>query len=136
MTNIMVIDINATTVYRIRKLLEGIPVEVITASTSYEAINRVGNLQSILDMIIIDVNLGSEDGYELISKLKEINPNLVVIIATSINTRKSFIRAIRVGANDYILKPFDDEYVKSKLMAHIKFIETSKTLPTSSPKQI
>lgn len=136
MTNIMVIDINATTVYRIRKLLEGIPVEVITASTSYEAINRVGNLQSVLDMIIIDVNLGSEDGYELISRLKEINPNLVVIIATSINTRKSFIRAIRVGANDYILKPFDDEYVKLKLMAHIKFIEASKTLPTSSAKQI
>ncbi len=132
----MVIDINATTVYRIKKLLEGVPVDLISASTSNEAINRAGNLQSSLDIIIIDVNLGSEDGYELITKLKEINPNLFVIIATSVNTRKSFIRAIRVGANDYILKPFDDLYVKLKLITHIKFIEASKALPNSSHKEI
>lgn len=136
MTNIMVIDINATTTYRIKKLLENVPVEIISASTVYEAINRVGNLQSQLDMIIIDVNLGSEDGYDLVTKLKEINENLVVVIATSLNTRKSFVRAVRVGANDYILKPFDDEYFKLKLMGHIKAIDSSKSLPNSSQKQI
>ena len=136
MTNIMVIDINATTVYRIRKILDGIPVEIVSATTMYEAINRVGNLQSVLDLIIIDVNLGSEDGYDLITKLKEINPNLMVIISTSLNTRKSFVRAIRVGANDYILKPFDDEYMKQKLLTHIKFIDSAKTLPATSQKQI
>ncbi|GAB6109160.1 response regulator [Fusibacter bizertensis] len=136
MTNIMVVDINATTVYRIKKILEGIPVDIVSATTMYEAINRVGNLQSILDLIIIDVNLGPEDGYELITKLKEINPNLMVIIATSLNTRKSFVRAIRVGANDYILKPFDDDYMKQKLISHIKFIDSAKTLPSTSQKQI
>jgi len=136
MTNIIVIDINATTTYRIKKLLENVPVEIISATTVYEAVNRVGSLQAQLDMIIIDVNLGSEDGYDLITRLKEINQNLIVVIITSINTRKSFVRAIRVGANDYILKPFDDDYVKTKLMAHIKSIDDSKSLPNSSQKQI
>jgi CheY-like chemotaxis protein len=136
MTHIMVVDINATTAYRIKKILENVPVEIVSASTMYEAINRVGNLQSVLDMIIIDVNLGPEDGFELIGKLRDINPNLVVIIATSLNTRKSFVKAIRVGANDYILKPFDDDYFRSKLTAHISQIDQAKTLPVSSTKQI
>lgn len=136
MTHIMVVDINATTAYRIKKILENVAVEIVSASTMYEAINRVGNLQSVLDMIIIDVNLGPEDGFELIGKLRDINPNLVVIIATSLNTRKSFVKAIRVGANDYILKPFDDDYFRSKLTAHISQIDQAKTLPVSSTKQI
>lgn len=135
MTHIMVIDINATTSYRIKKLLEIAPVEVISASTVFESINRANSLQVSLDMIIIDVNLGSEDGYDLITKLKEINENLMVIIATSLNTRKSFVRAIRVGANDYILKPFDDDYMKTKLLSHIQSIDESKSLPSISLKQ-
>lgn len=136
MTHIMVIDINATTSYRIKKLLEQVPVEVISVSTVFEAINRANNLQVGLDMIIIDVNLGSEDGYDLISKLKEINENLMVVIATSLNTRKSFVRAIRIGANDYILKPFDDDYMKLKLLSHIKSIDQSKSLPNVALKQM
>ncbi len=136
MTHIMVIDINATTAYRVKKLLESVAVEVISASTTYEAINRVGNLQSILDMIIIDVNLGSEDGFDLITKLKDINPNLMVIIATSLNTRKSFVRAVRVGATDYILKPFEDDYFRTKMLSHIKLIDEAKALPVTSVKQI
>lgn len=136
MTNIMVIDINATTSYRVKKLLEGVPVEVFTATTVYESINRVGNLQTLLDIVIVDVNLGAEDGFDLIARLKDINPNIIVIILTSVNTRKSFVRAIRVGANDYILKPFEDEYVKSKLMTHIKYLESSKAISTTSQRQI
>lgn len=136
MTHIMVIDINATTAYRVKKLLENVQAEIISASTTYEAINRVGNLQSVLDMIIIDVNLGSEDGFDLIVKLKEINPNLMVIIATSLNTRKSFVRAVRVGATDYILKPFEDDYFRMKMLSHIKLINEAKSLPVTSAKQI
>ena len=135
MTHIMVIDINATTSYRIKKLVENIPVEVISVSTVFEAINRANSLQVSLDIIIIDVNLGSEDGYDLITKLKEINENLMVIIATSLNTRKSFVRAIRVGANDYVLKPFDDDYMKTKLLSHIQSIDQSKSLPNVALKQ-
>lgn len=137
MTHIMVTDINATTSFRIKKLLEGIPVEIITTTTIFESINRAGNLQSTLDMVIIDVNLGPEDGYELIAKLKDINPNIMVIIVTSLNTRKSFVRAIRVGAADYILKPFEDDYLRGKLLQHIKLINDAKALtPGASQKQI
>lgn len=136
MTHILVVDINATTAYRVKKLLEDVAVDVINATTMYEAVNRVGSLQLALDMVVIDVNLGPEDGYDLISKLKEINPNLVVIIVTSLNTRKSFVKAVRVGANDYILKPFDDEYFRKKILLHINQIDNSKALPAASAKQV
>ena len=136
MTNLMVIDVNATTVYRIKKLLENVPVEIHSASTIFEAINRASSLQDELDMIIIDINLGSEDGFELISKLQEMMPNLVTVIMTSINTRKSFIKAIRVGVIDYILKPFEEDYLKNKLLVHLQSIEYSKSLPTAIHNQI
>ena len=129
MTNILVIDINATTVYRIKKLLEHSAVEVYGASTFMEAINKVNSMQDELDIVIVDINLGSEDGFELITKIKDTIPNIVTIIMTSINTRKSFIKAIRAGVIDYILKPYEDEYLKLKLITHLKLIEQSKSIP-------
>lgn len=136
MTNIMIVDVNTTTSYRIKKLLESVPVEVHTTSTVHETINRMNNPQMSIDIAVVDVKLGSEDGFDLISRIKDMNPNLLIIIITGLNTRKSFVQGIKVGAVDYILKPYDDEYLKFKLLNHISAVENSKTIPDYSPKHV
>jgi len=66
---VLVIDINTTTAYRIRKLVDDQQMEMITATSSYEAINKLTNHIDI-DLVIVDVKLGAEDGYELIDRIK------------------------------------------------------------------
>lgn len=136
MTNILVVDVNATTSYRIRKLLEPQQIEIHSATTFNEGINRLTNPSYEIDMVLIDVKLGPENGFDLIQKFREINENVLVVIVTSLNTRQSFVQGIKVGAVDYILKPYDEAYLKSKLLGHICAIEKSKSLPEVSPQLV
>merc|ERR1711941_121296 len=109
--------------------------EMITATSSFEAINKLTNHIDI-DLIIVDVKLGAEDGYELIDRVKMLYPDIMVVVLTSLNTRRSFVQALKVGASDYILKPFEDDYVREKLKMHIENFEKSRSIPNYSPNQL
>ncbi|MDO4799585.1 MAG: response regulator [Bacillota bacterium] len=117
MTNVLVIDTNATTGYRIKKMFDGYPVEVTSVTSGRDALSR---LHKGHDIILIDINLGMDDGFDIIQRINEVSVGSLIIIVTSINTRKAFVRGIRLGASDYILKPFEDDYVRAKLLGHIK----------------
>ena len=136
MVGILVVDINTTTSYRIKKLLENTNTEIITATTSMETINRVSGPERNIDLVIIDVQLGPEDGFDLISHIRSIKEDIVICIVTAQNTRRSFVKGIKVGASDYVLKPFEDDYLRQKLLYHIDSIEMSKAIPNQSPKAI
>ena len=130
----LVVDVNTTTAYRIKKLV-GEEIEVLVATNSFEAMSKATNNVDI-DMMIIDVKLGAEDGFELIEKVKSIYTDVLVMVLTSLNTRRSFVHSLKVGAADYVLKPFDDDYLRQKLLAHIEHFEKSKSIPDYSPNQI
>ncbi len=64
------------------------------------------------DMALIDVKMPGVDGIELQSRLREIDPELPVIIMTGYASVETAVRALKNGAYDYITKPFDpDELV-------------------------
>jgi len=132
---VLVIDVNTTTAYRIRKLVDDHEMEMITATNSFEAISKLTNYSDI-DLVIVDVKLGAEDGYTLIDRVKMLYPEIMVVVLTSLNTRRSFVQALKVGASDYILKPFEDDYVREKLKMHIQNFEKSKSIPDYSPNQL
>lgn len=133
MTNILVVDYNANTGFRLKKIFEGHQVNFTTVSTASEAISR---LHRQYEIIIIDINLGPDDGFELIQKIQDHNSTSTVVITTSINTRKAFVRGIRLGAADYILKPYEDTYIKGKLLKHIKEIEANVPKNTAAVEEI
>lgn len=122
MTNILVVDSNANTGFRLKKIFEGHSIQFTNVTSASEAITR---LHKNFDMIVIDINLGPDDGFEVIKRIQEHNSASTVIITTSTNTRKAFVRGIRLGASDYILKPYEDTYIKGKILKHIKEIETN-----------
>ncbi len=59
------------------------------------------------DLIITDVKMPQMDGIELLLKVKEIHPQICVIVMTAYGTVKSAVEAIKLGAFDYITKPFE-----------------------------
>jgi len=64
---------------------------------------------SEVDLIITDIKMPQMDGIELLRKVKEINSQINVIMMTAYGTVKSAVKAIKLGAFDYITKPFEPE---------------------------
>ena len=58
-------------------------------------------------MVITDLRMPGMDGLELLRKLKEIEPDLAVIVMTAYSTVDDAIEAMRLGAADFIKKPYD-----------------------------
>ena len=59
-----------------------------------------------IDLALLDLNLGTEDGIDVLKALKEIDPDLLVIIITGYGSVESAVDALKLGAFHYMKKPF------------------------------
>ena len=75
------------------------------AKNGKEAIETVKNHP--IDLVILDVRLPEIDGLEILGIIKGLDESIEVIMVTAVVTVKKAIQAIRLGAYDYITKPFD-----------------------------
>lgn len=102
---VLVVDDEATVRKTVEKLLKREGFEVEGAEDGYRALSRAKECD--FDLVITDINMPGINGIETIKGLKEINPNLKIIIMTGMESNSNLIEAIRVGVNDYIYKPFE-----------------------------
>ncbi|MEW6358849.1 MAG: sigma-54 dependent transcriptional regulator [Planctomycetota bacterium] len=65
------------------------------------------------DVVLVDLNMPNMDGIALLKELKDLDPHILVIIMTAFSTWDSAVTAMRLGAYDYIKKPFDNENMKA-----------------------
>ncbi len=89
------------------------------SSNGQDAIEKTN--QKFYDLIITDLKMKPIDGMEVLKKSKEINPMTEVIVMTAYGTVASGVEAMKLGAYDYILKPFkNDEFLilVSKALEH------------------
>jgi len=78
---------------------------VYSAPTGAEALAILNN--SIVDLVFLDIGLPDIDGIELISRIREIGADIEIVMLTGKNDAKTAVHALKAGAVDYILKPFD-----------------------------
>lgn len=64
-----------------------------------------------IDLVLLDISLGNENGLKLIRKAKEIRPSADIVIVTGHKDPTLLVEAIRLGASDYLVKPFAVEEV-------------------------
>lgn len=77
----------------------------------------IRNDYDIPDIVLLDLMLPFVDGFELLTYIRQ-NPrwnNVPVIMLTSKGQEKNIVRAFELGANDYILKPFNREEVAIRI---------------------
>ncbi|MBT3181136.1 MAG: sigma-54-dependent Fis family transcriptional regulator [Deltaproteobacteria bacterium] len=65
--------------------------------------------EGMVDLVILDVNLGYEDGIEGIGRIKQQFPDLDIVMLSGNRDPKTVVNAIREGAVDYLTKPFDTD---------------------------
>ena len=67
------------------------------------------------DVVTMDITMPEKDGIEALQEILEVNENAKVIVITAIDQRESLMEAIRAGATDYIIKPFETDRVLSAI---------------------
>ena len=60
------------------------------------------------DMLLLDMKLKDMDGMEILAQVKREKPDLYVIVITGYSTLANTVKAMKLGANDYLSKPFAD----------------------------
>ncbi|MGD0885813.1 MAG: sigma-54 dependent transcriptional regulator [Thermodesulfovibrionales bacterium] len=85
-------------------LLEGEGHELFLARDGNEGLDWLN--RDIFDLVITDIKMPGSDGFQILKKSQEISPGTLVIMITAFGTTESAIEAMKLGAYDYIHKPF------------------------------
>jgi two-component system response regulator PilR (NtrC family) len=91
-------------------LLEGENYAVTSASNGLEGLSYIS--KDIFDLVITDMKMPKVDGFELLKKIKEASPDTIVIMITAFGTRETAIEAMKLGAYNYINKPFNIDEIR------------------------
>src|ERR1700720_2860919 len=104
-SKILLVDDEPGMVRYIRTLLEVDDYKVETASTGEEALERVQKgLQP--DLVLLDLLMPGIDGLQTLEQLRQIRPGTKVIMLSCVSDTRKVVQAIRLGAHDYLTKPF------------------------------
>jgi len=71
------------------------------------------------DLCILDVMMPYKDGFTLAKEIREQNQEVPIVFLTAKNLKDDFLRGFKVGADDYLTKPFDSEVLLAKIKAII-----------------
>ncbi len=105
---------------------------VETASCGEEAISL--NEQAAFDIIITDLNMPGKDGLDVLRAVKGSCPDTEVIMITAYGTIQAAVEAMRLGAADFLTKPFKLDEIERKVRRILEHQQPEITQPTQ-PKQ-
>ncbi|MGB0409631.1 MAG: sigma-54-dependent transcriptional regulator [Opitutales bacterium] len=102
---ILVIDDDDDLRYSLKRVFSGKNFEVVEAGSGEEGLKMAE--QHNPQVILLDNRMGGMSGIEALQHLRGINPNAMIILMTAYGTTQTTIEAMKFGAFDYIMKPFD-----------------------------
>ncbi|MBD3427243.1 MAG: response regulator [Candidatus Omnitrophica bacterium] len=86
--------------------------ELDFASSGNEAVRKIQDGK--FDGMILDIKMPAKDGLETLEEVRKVSPDTRVIIATGYQSVETASKAVKLGAIDYITKPFESEEVLKK----------------------
>lgn len=107
---ILIVEDNEDLAFTLSKVLKKEGYEVNIAGTGEEGIDLVQ--KEITDMVLLDLKLPKKNGIEVLHKIKEFDPDIMVLMMTALNDAKPAIEAMKKGADDYLMKPFELDELK------------------------
>jgi len=115
-SHILVVEDDQSLQEAIIDTLELAGCHVIAASSGEQALSLLG--ANTLDMVITDVNMGGMDGHELLANIKQAQPFLPVLLITAYGSIQRSVSAMRNGAVDYLVKPFEPKVLIELVKQH------------------
>lgn len=91
-------------------LLEEENFHVTTAADGIEGLELVRN--NVFDLVITDIKMPRADGFTVLKEIKDFSPDTMVIMVTAFGTTEAAIDAMKMGAYDYVHKPFKIDEIR------------------------
>ncbi|WP_457750431.1 response regulator [Sulfurimonas sp.] len=88
--------------------------------------------QSKPDVVFVDIIMSGMDGIELSRKIREINPNQIIIVISASNDMEKISQSIEVGVNSFIQKPIDTKKIIELLSSVVSMIAKKKKIETKT----
>lgn len=105
MDRLLLIDDEADLHYSFRRLFESEDLEIATAMSGEEGLRLLKRFKP--DLVLLDLRLGGMNGLEVLRRIRLVDARLPVILMTAYGGTQTAIEAMKLGAYDYLLKPFD-----------------------------
>jgi len=121
---ILVVDDELIIRDSLRAWLEDEGFSVDMAASGPEALNHLS--KQAYGLMLVDIKMPGMDGVELLQKAKEVFPDLVVVMMTAYATVETAVEAMKIGAMDYLLKPFDPDTLIPMIIRTYQDLEASK----------
>jgi nitrogen regulation protein NR(I) len=105
MSKLLLIDDEADVQYSFQRIFDSPEIELTTASSGEEGLRLIPKLKP--DLVLMDVRMGGMSGLETLRRIRQMDSKVLVILMTAYGTTQTAIEAMKLGAYDYLLKPFD-----------------------------
>ncbi|ALF53295.1 response regulator receiver protein [Nostoc piscinale CENA21] len=130
---VLVVDDNPNNLQVLSSFLDESSFEVWAVRSGEKALQKLNN-NNLPDLILLDVMMPGMDGFETCQHLKNDprSENIPVIFMTALSETADKVKGLRLGAVDYITKPFQHEEVLVRIEHHLKLRNLTKTLMTKN----
>jgi two-component system nitrogen regulation response regulator GlnG len=118
MEKLLLIDDEPDVQYSFRRIFEPTELELHTASSGEEGLRLIPQIKP--DLVLSDLRMGGVSGLETLRRIRQIDSKLPVILMTAYGTTQTAIEAMKLGAYDYVLKPFDVPKLKALVAGALK----------------
>jgi DNA-binding NtrC family response regulator len=116
--SVLVVDDEEAIVWALQKVVESMGLQVASASSAERALEASRTRPP--DVILMDVKLPGMDGLKAVEEFKRVAPSAKVIVMTAHGSLETAVKALKLGALEYLPKPFDLAQVKVLLEAALR----------------
>lgn len=125
---ILAVDDITTNIMLLKAVLSRAKYKIITATGGNEALEKVA--AEAPDLILLDIMMPDIDGYEVLRRLKAdpATQDIPVIFLTALHNPEDIVKGFKLGASDYISKPFNHEELITRVAHHIYLAAAQRTI--------
>ncbi len=128
---LLLIDDEVDVQYSFRRIFDIPGMELFTATSGEEGLKLVSKVRP--DLVIMDIRMGGMNGLETLRRLRRVDAKVPVIMMTAYGTTQTAIEAMKLGAFDYLLKPFEVPKLKEIVRQALKAARDMRQVVSYQP---
>jgi signal transduction histidine kinase/CheY-like chemotaxis protein len=129
---ILIVDDDPEMIHLVKEVLELMPSDVLVEKNGEDALALLYREieKDTVDAVLLDIMMPGEDGFRILDRMKSAPQlqQIPVILITGLNSIEAKTRGLQMGADDYIIKPFDPQELLARLDVVLRIRRTEKML--------